>query len=137
MAGEPSWKKHERRAAALIQGARHWANSGQAVDAESAWAVVQAKEVQRLSLAKLESLAVESARQGAHCQKVGMVVVKRRAGTGRQTPVLVVMTEQAFREMSGERPTPPPSPRNARAVGPARTRQGRAAPSLELGLASR
>ncbi len=35
MAGEPSWKKHERRAAILIRGARHWANSGQALDAES------------------------------------------------------------------------------------------------------
>jgi len=138
VAGEPSWKKHERRAAVLIRGTRHWANSGQAVDAESSWAVVQAKEVQRLSLAELESLAVESARQGAQLQKVGMVVVKRRAGAGRQTPVLVVMTEHAFREMNSRRSAPPPlAMRCAREVVPARTRQERAVPSLVHGLASR
>lgn len=110
MAGEPSWKKHERRAASLVRGGRYWANSGQSVDAESAWAVVQAKEVQRMSLAELESLALEVARQGAQRQKVGMVVVKRRAGAGRRTPALVVMTEHAFREMSCERSTRATSP---------------------------
>jgi hypothetical protein len=60
-----SWKRHERRSAALIGGRRFWANSGAVLDCESAWAVAQCKEVRRLSLAALEALAAEAERQGA------------------------------------------------------------------------
>src|SRR5262249_3485199 len=34
--------------------------------------------------------------------KVGAVVVKRRAGCGRMTPRLVVMTEEAFRNLQAQ-----------------------------------
>ena len=98
------WKQHERRAGALIGGARFPANSGAALDCESSWAVGQAKHVKTLSLAALETLALEAERQGAQKNKVGMVIVKRRAGAGRPTPMLVVMAEGAFRAMSGNLP---------------------------------
>jgi hypothetical protein len=101
------WKQHERDASALIGGRRYWANSGEAIDCESSWAVVQAKHVGRLSLKELETLAIEAERQGAQRQKVGMVIVRRRAGRGRETPALVVMTGAAFREMNGRLPGDP------------------------------
>lgn len=98
------WKRHETNAAKLIGGARYWANSGEAIDCESSWAVVQAKHVKVCSLASLEALAVEAERQGVQKGKIGMVVVKRRAGSGRPTRTLVVMTAEQFREMSGPLP---------------------------------
>jgi hypothetical protein len=101
------WKQHERRAAALIGGARFPANSGADLDCESAWCVAQCKHVKTLSLAALETLALEAERQGAQKNKVGMVIVKRRAGAGRQTPLIVVMTEGAFRAMNGRLPGEP------------------------------
>lgn len=98
------WKAHERKAAAIIGGARKWANSGEAIDCESSWAVVQAKEVKACSLAALTVLALEAERQGTQRQKVGMVVVKLRAGRGRETPRLIVLTEAAFKAMNGSLP---------------------------------
>ena len=105
-----SWKRHERHAAMLIRGRRHPANVGGPVDAESSWAVAQAKHVRRLALAELERLAVEAERQGAQRRKVGLVVVKRRAGRGAPTPLLVAMTAAMFREMSGPLPGEPTAP---------------------------
>jgi hypothetical protein len=102
-----AWKQHERRSAALIGGRRYAANQGGLVDCESDWAVAQCKEVQRCSLAELERLALEAERQGQQRRKVGLVVVKRRAGAGRKTPMLVVMTAEQFREMSGPLPGEP------------------------------
>ncbi len=37
--------------------------------------------------------------------KVGMVVLKRRAGRGRQTPRLIVLTEDAWRQLEDARDT--------------------------------
>jgi hypothetical protein len=98
-----SWKRAERRAAQTISGKRYWANSGQIIDCESDSYVCQVKEVQRLSLAQLEALALEVERQGSQRQKLGLVIVKRRAGRGRETPQLITMTESVFREMNGAR----------------------------------
>ena len=98
------WKRHERRSAGLIGGRRYPASQGGAVDVESAWAVAQCKEVKRLSLAALEALAPEVARQGHQRGKVGLVIVKRRGGAGRQTPTLVCMTAAMFQDMSGPLP---------------------------------
>ena len=53
-----------------------------------------------LSLAALEALAVEAAGLGRTRDKVGVLVVKRRAGTGRPTPRLVVLTENTWRILS-------------------------------------
>ncbi len=93
------WKHEERQAARLIGGRRHPANSGGRIDAEASGIVVQVKHVGRLSLAQLEALAVEADQLGAQRGKVGAVVVKRRAGRGKTTPRLVVMTETAYRAM--------------------------------------
>jgi len=49
--------------------------------------------VARLSLAQLEALAVEMDQLGQREGKMGLVTVKRRAGRGTPTPLLVVMTE--------------------------------------------
>lgn len=91
-------------AAALIGGSRHWANSGAEVDCESAAIVAQVKHRRVCSLAALEALALEAERQGSQRQKVGLVLVKRRAGRGVETPWLVVLTAAAYREMSGPLP---------------------------------
>jgi hypothetical protein len=101
-----SWKQMERRSAALLGGRRFWANSGATVDVESDGYVAQCKEVSRLSLAALEALALEAERQGSQRQKVGLVLVKRRAGRGRATPRLLVLTEAAWRFMNGSLPVP-------------------------------
>src|SRR5262245_58914240 len=99
-----AWKQAERDAGVIIGGARKWANSGEEIDVESKWAVGQVKHRRVCSLHELETLALEAERQGAQRSKVGMVLVKRRAGRGQETPWLIVLTEAAFREMSGPLP---------------------------------
>ena len=108
MADNP-WKKFERQTGSLLGGSRYWANSGESVDVESAAFVAQCKNVQKCSLAELERLAMEAERQGDQKSKVGLVCIKRRAGSGRATPALIVMTEHAFRAMSGPLPGEPPA----------------------------
>ena len=92
-----SWKAEERAVARLLGGSRYPANSGGRVDVEGPQVVAQVKHVQRLSLTQLQTLAVELAKVGDQCGKVGVVVVKRKAGRGIFTPRLVVMTEEMFR----------------------------------------
>src|SRR5882672_9740667 len=94
-----AWKAEERRAATLIGGRRYPGNSGGRVDAESCDAVCQVKHRRVLSLAALEALAVEQEQLGAQRGKAGVVIVKRRAGKGRQTPRLVVMTEAVWKKI--------------------------------------
>lgn len=83
--------------AALIGGRRYPANSGGRVDVEGPAVVAQVKHVRTCSLASLEALAVEMSAIGRKRGKVGLVVVKRRAGRGQQTPRLIVLTESSFR----------------------------------------
>ncbi len=90
------WKQFEREVARLLGGERYPANSGGRIDVESSEYVAQVKHVQRMSLAQLEALAIEMERLGAEKSKVGLVVVKRRAGRGNPTPGLIVMTEDMF-----------------------------------------
>ena len=87
--------------AQLLQGRRYPANSGGRVDVEGPGIMAQVKHARRLSLAQLEGLALEMAELGQQQGKVGLVVVKRRAGAGRPTPRLVVMTEVVWRDMNG------------------------------------
>jgi hypothetical protein len=94
MADRP-WKAEERAAARLLGGTRYPANSGGRVDVEAPGVVAQVKAVRRLPLAQLEALAVEIAAIGQQRGKAGLVVVKRRAGKGRDSPRLVVMAEGA------------------------------------------
>jgi len=60
------------------------------VDCESERVVAQVKHVQRLSLAQLEALALKITALGGEQDKIGLVVVKRRAGRGKEIPGLVV-----------------------------------------------
>ncbi len=91
------WKAEERHVARLLGGHRYPANSGGRVDVEGPSVVAQVKHVQRLSLAHLETLAVEMERLGRQRGKVGLVVVKRRAGRGQRTPRLIVVNEATWR----------------------------------------
>lgn len=105
------WKAVERSAAALMGGTRFPANVGERVDFEGPAWVGQVKNVKTLSLATLESLALEMERVGAQRHKLGAVVVKRSAGMQRDgrgrvvaTPHLVIVTEAVWREMNGRLP---------------------------------
>jgi hypothetical protein len=93
------WKAEERHAARLLGGQRHWANSGRRVDVEGAGFVCQVKHRRVCSLGELERLALELERLGEAEGKAGLVVVKRRAGRGRATPRLIVMTEPVWRRL--------------------------------------
>jgi len=98
------WKTAERNAAKLIGGSRYPANQGGLVDCESDAYCVQVKERKTLSLAQLEALAMEITRVAQQKTKHGLVMVKRSAGRGRETPWLIVMTESVFRELNGSLP---------------------------------
>jgi hypothetical protein len=91
------WKVEERAAARLLGGERCWANSGRRVDVEGPGIVAQVKHRRVCSLAELERLALELEALGCAQGKIGVVVVKRRAGAGRRTPRLVVCTEEVWR----------------------------------------
>ncbi len=97
---ERPWKQEERRAAALFGGWRLPATLGRTLDFESDAHVGRVRHVQRLSLAQLEALAEETEHLGVEVSKTGVVVIKRRAGAGCQTPRLVVMTETVWRRIS-------------------------------------
>ncbi len=92
------WKQFERDVGKLIRGKRYPANMGGGVDVESAELVVQCKNVKSLSFAALEKLAVEIAREGRESEKIGALVIKRRAGAGTPTKTLIIFTEDAWRE---------------------------------------
>ena len=94
------WKHEERAVARLLGGSRYPANSGGRVDVEGHRFVCQVKYVRRLSLAHLEALALELAELGRERSKVGIVVVKRRAGRGQATPRLIVMTEAVWLKLA-------------------------------------
>lgn len=98
------WKAAERAAARILGGTRHWANSGEEIDVENDGVVAQVKHRRVCSLAELEKLAVEAERQGTQRNKIGLVLVKRRAGRGVETPWLVLQTAASYREASGPLP---------------------------------
>ncbi len=98
---DKAWKHEERRVGRLLGGRRYAANSGGRVDVESPTVVAQVKHVRTLSLAALEALALEMDRIGQERGKHGLVIVKRRAGSGTKTPCLVVMTEDVFKGKDG------------------------------------
>lgn len=75
------------------------------MDVESAQYVAEVKQRQVFSLKQLETECLEIERVGEQKQKIGLVLVKRSAGKGKETPWLVCMTAAMFREMSGPLPT--------------------------------
>lgn len=98
---DSAWKQLERSVADLIGGKRLPANSGHAIDCESAGFVAQAKLVQRMSLDELTALAEKIAQEGLIRNKLGVVGVKVRRGAGVKSPVLVVMTDETFKTLLG------------------------------------
>ncbi len=90
------WKQFERDVAKLLGGHRYAANSGGRVDVESSEYVAQVKHRKTMSVPELERWATEIEQIGAEKGKAGILVVKRRAGRGRSTHTLIVMTETAF-----------------------------------------
>src|SRR5262245_47529441 len=100
--GSRGWKDFERQVAEVIGGRRFWANAGEALDCESDGVVAQAKLVRVCSLAELTRLAEQAERDGRVKQKIGVVVIKLRAGRGRPTPILFVQTLSMWVEQHGE-----------------------------------
>ena len=102
-ATNPTWKKLERWAGLMLGGGRHWANSGEAVDAEGPLFTAQCKLVRELSLARLTELATQAEAEGRNKGKIGLVVVKLggRHG-GRRAPALFVLHEDAWRDLHGK-----------------------------------
>lgn len=93
-----NWKQVEREAAALFGTRRFPANMGGRLDLGNgeSWFLGQVKNPQRLSLAEVEALALEMESAGFQAGRVGVLVVKRSAGSGLSTPRLIVMTETAW-----------------------------------------
>jgi len=96
------WKAEERKAAAILGGKRHPANVGGEIDVTSGFAVAQCKNVKRLSLNQIESLAQRIHEIGVEQGKVGVLILKRRGGSGQRTPRLLVLTEEAWKRMAGK-----------------------------------
>ena len=96
---DKAWKHEEREVAHFLGGRRYAANTGGRVDVESDQYVAQCKNTKRLSLHELESLALEMEQIGSEKEKVGVVVVKRRAGRGAPTPLLICMTEAVWERL--------------------------------------
>ncbi len=94
------WKQFERDVARILGGERYPANSGGRIDVASDTYVAQVKHRKTMSVPELERWAVEMERLGAEKGKVGLVVVKRRAGRGHPTKALVILTEDAFRALT-------------------------------------
>lgn len=94
-----NWKQVEREAAALFGTRRFPANMGGRLDLGNgdSWFLGQVKNPQRLSLAEIERLAVEMESAGFQADRIGVLVVKRSAGSGVPTSRLIVMTENAWR----------------------------------------
>ncbi len=101
---DKAWKQFERDVASLLGGTRFWANSGERLDVESSSAIAQCKLVRVMSLEKLSQLAEEVERMAEPKFKAGVVAVKVRRGSGRKSPMLLVVTEATWRRMNG--PTP-------------------------------
>lgn len=91
---DKSWKAFERRIAAAFDGTRPWANSGARLDCEdSPYAVVQCKEVQRISLESVTALVEEMEAEATKARKLlGIVALKVRRGSGRRSEPVIAMS---------------------------------------------
>ena len=102
-----TWKQAERDAASILHGKRFPANTGGGIDVESAGVVAQVKARRTLSLAQIERFALEIERVGEQKRKAGILMLKRSAGKGRETPWLIVSTAGVWRELNGPLPAEP------------------------------
>jgi len=96
------WKQEERDAAAIFKGSRYPANQGGHFDFFGAVGeqevLGQVKHRKSLSLQELTTLAENTAIYARVQEALGVVVVKYRAGQGRKTERLIVMTETVWRQ---------------------------------------
>ena len=95
------WKRFEREVARLLGGRRFWANSGESIDIESSSYVAQCKHVAQMSLRQITDLAEAVELDAAPKAKLGIVALKLRAGRGRTTSTLFVMTSHTWELMNG------------------------------------
>ena len=95
------WKKFERDIARILGGRRFFANSGAALDVESAGVVAQCKHVRVMSLEALSKLAEQAQREGQGKNKAGVVAIQVRRGRGKGSPILFVMTADVWELMNG------------------------------------
>ena len=70
------------------------------MDSEGPLIAAQSKNVARLSLAGVERL-LEETRRGTPDGKIPVLVLKRKGGRGTETPLIVIMDEEAFRGLFG------------------------------------
>ena len=95
------FKVLERDVAALIGGRRLPANSGHAIDAEGPRFVAQCKLVKSLSLEQATQLVEAITAEGEKVEKLGIVGVKVRRGIGKESPIVVMMTDDTFTKLVG------------------------------------
>lgn len=95
---DKAWKVSERRAAALIGGRRVYF-AGAAGDAESAWAVADAKRDKRYTLNRArKDLAKLKVGAGA---RLPIVVHFDQPGSGRRVDAVVIVRAQDFEDWFG------------------------------------
>jgi hypothetical protein len=82
---------------------------GGPIDCESETVICEVKERSRMSLQEIEGHAVRMEQLGAQKFKAGIVCIKRSAGRGHETPMLIVMTASTFRLMNGPLPSDAPA----------------------------
>lgn len=95
--GNPAWKQFERDSAEMFGAKRFWSNSGERFDFSSGSVVGQCKLTKNLSLEQLTALAEEVTVEAMKSSRLGVVCVKVRRGSGKNSPILVVMTEEMWR----------------------------------------
>ena len=93
------FKQEEREVARLFNGKRLPANSGGPIDVLSETFAIQCKRRATMSLAEIEREAVKIYHVGQEIGRVGILSVKRKAGPGKPTPRLIILTEAAWREL--------------------------------------
>lgn len=98
---DKAWKAFEREIACLFGGRRFPANQGGDLDVEGPTVIAQCKLVKVLSLNALADEAEQIARRSAGTLKTGVVAVKPRRGSGRRSPILIVMTAEEWTRMHG------------------------------------
>lgn len=99
-----AWKQFEADAAALFNGKRFWANSGERLDFEgfvSSGLTGPSQKPVRGQCKLVKSLSLEALTKLAEEPGVDVVCVKVRRGTGRPSPALVVMTFENYRRLHG------------------------------------
>ena len=102
-----NWKQVERDAAAHFGALRYPANMGGPLDfGRTGLFVGQVKNTKVFSLAALERLAISMEDIGRGHDKPGVVVIKRSAGAGRETPMLVLMTMRTWDDIYRLLPEP-------------------------------